>query len=146
MLCLLDLKRSAYGGYYSGYTTTRPGATTPRTTTTSRIRPTRATTTTTPSTTRSYPKYVYYYNPYKRVYWGRYDLEAKGYSLLEEKDRKEKLADIPESAFPKPGPMPADPESTDGSKIPAPPQPPPLQQGRPVTSGRFISLSRNSSA
>jgi hypothetical protein len=71
---------------------------------------------------------VYYYNPYKRVYWGRYDLESKGYSLLEEKDRKEKLADIEESAFPKPGPMPPDPESTDGSKIPAPPAPPAAAQ------------------
>jgi len=72
----------------------------------------------------STPNYVYYYNPYSGNYWGRYDLQAKGYSLLEEKDRKAKLADIPESAFPKPGNMPADPESTDGSKIPAPPAPP----------------------
>ena len=76
----------------------------------------------------SYPKYVYYYNPYKRAYWGRYDLEAKGYSLLAEKDRKEKLADIPESAFPKPGAMPADPDSTDGSTIPVPPTPPAAPQ------------------
>jgi hypothetical protein len=71
-----------------------------------------------------YPRYVYYYNPYRKVYWGRYDLDAQGYSLLEEKDRKEKLADIPDSAFPKPGPMPADPDSTDGSTIPKPPAPP----------------------
>lgn len=71
-----------------------------------------------------YPRYVYYYNPYRRTYWGRYDLDAQGYSLLAEKDRKEKLADIPESAFPKPGTMPADPDSTDGSTIPVPPKPP----------------------
>jgi len=71
-----------------------------------------------------YPRYVYYYNPYRKVYWGRYDLDAQGYSLLEEQDRRERLADIPDSAFPKPGPMPADPDSTDGSTIPAPPKPP----------------------
>jgi hypothetical protein len=76
----------------------------------------------------STPNYVYYYNPYQRSYWGRYDLQAKGYSLLEPKDRKEKLADIPESAFPKPGAMPADPESTDGSTIPTPPTPPAAPQ------------------
>lgn len=71
-----------------------------------------------------YPRYVYYYNPYRRVYWGRYDLDQKGYSLLQEKDRKGTLAEIPESAFPKPGAMPADPDSTDGSTIPVPPKPP----------------------
>ncbi len=25
-----------------------------------------------------YPRYVYYYNPYRKVYWGRYDLDAQG--------------------------------------------------------------------
>lgn len=76
----------------------------------------------------STPRYVYYYNPYQRRYWGRYDLEAKGYSLLEPQDRREKLAEIPETAFPKPGAMPADPDSTDGSKIPVPPAPPAAAQ------------------
>ena len=28
----------------------------------------------------SQPRYVYYYNPVSRHYWGRYDLEEKGYS------------------------------------------------------------------
>jgi hypothetical protein len=70
------------------------------------------------------PRYVYYYNPYSRSYWGRYDLDAQGYSMLAEKDRKGTLNDIPETAFPKPGEMPADPESTDGSRIPKPPAPP----------------------
>src|SRR5262245_15508643 len=37
------------------------------------------------------PNYVYYYNPYSNQYWGRYDLEQKGYSLLAEKDRKKSL-------------------------------------------------------
>jgi hypothetical protein len=72
----------------------------------------------------STPRYVYYYNPYRRTYWGRYDLEEKGYSMLAEKDRRERLAEIPESAFPKPGEMPAEPDSTDGSKLLPPPAPP----------------------
>jgi len=61
--------------------------------------------------------YVYYYNPVARTYWGRYDLEQKGYSMLAEKDRKAKLADIPESAFPKPGKMPPIPGSKDKTPI-----------------------------
>lgn len=65
----------------------------------------------------SSPRYVYYYNPVVRVYWGRYDLKEKGYSLLAEKDRKEDLKAIPENAFPKPGEMPPIPESEDGEKM-----------------------------
>jgi hypothetical protein len=63
------------------------------------------------------PRYVYYYNPVRKVYWGRYDVKQKGYSLLAEKDRKEKLDDIPEKAFPKPGKMPMIPESEDNVRI-----------------------------
>lgn len=63
------------------------------------------------------PNYVYYYNPVRKVYWGRYDVKAKGYSLLAEKDRKADLKDIPESAFPEAGEMPPIPESTDGEKM-----------------------------
>ncbi|MDA7979098.1 MAG: hypothetical protein MPJ50_10065 [Pirellulales bacterium] len=70
----------------------------------------------------SRPRYVYYYNPVRRRYWGRYDIEAKGYSLLAEKDQAEKLSDISEDAFPTPGDMPAIPESTDeGAQIDVPP-------------------------
>ena len=69
----------------------------------------------------STPRYVYYYNPYRRVYWGRYDLESKGYSLLAEKDRNGDLKQIPETAFPKPGAMPAVPESDGSDQIDAPP-------------------------
>lgn len=68
----------------------------------------------------SQPQYVYYYNPHRHVYWGRLDLNGKDgnvYSILEEKDRKEKLSDIPESAFPKPAKMPAIPDSTDNVSI-----------------------------
>ena len=35
-------------------------------------------------------RYVYYYNPVRRVYWGRYDLEKQGYSMLEEMGEKQK--------------------------------------------------------
>jgi hypothetical protein len=73
----------------------------------------------------SQPRYVYYYNPVSRQYWGRFEFGAdgkpKGYSLLAAKDRKEKLTDIPESAFPAPAAMPAIPESGDGEKMSPPP-------------------------
>jgi hypothetical protein len=78
----------------------------------------------------SQPRYVYYYNPVSHQYWGRFEFgtdgKAKGYSLLAEKDRKEKLADIPESAFPKPGAMPAIPGSSDNEKMDPPPTDLPL--------------------
>jgi hypothetical protein len=79
----------------------------------------------------SQPRYVYYYNPVSHQYWGRFEFgedgKPKGYSLLAEKDRKEKLADIPESAFPKPAAMPAIPGATDGEKMEAPPSDLPLK-------------------
>jgi hypothetical protein len=69
-------------------------------------------------------RYVYYYNPVRRVYWGRYDLEKQGYSMLEEKDRKAELKDIPESAFPAPGKMPNIPEAKDAVAMSKPPEVP----------------------
>ncbi|MEZ6124166.1 MAG: hypothetical protein R3C49_13460 [Planctomycetaceae bacterium] len=66
----------------------------------------------------SQPRYVYYYNPHARQYWGRFDLEGKDgaqYSLLKPEDRKENLKDIPESAFPPPAQMPVIPEATDAT-------------------------------
>jgi hypothetical protein len=75
----------------------------------------------------SRPRYVYYYNPVRRVYWGRYDLEKQGYSMLEEKDRKENLKDIPETAFPEPGKMPNIPEVADNVAMDKPPQVPSAQ-------------------
>jgi hypothetical protein len=73
-----------------------------------------------------YPRtrYVYYYNPYRRVFWGRYDVEARGYSHLAEEDQRGSLSEIPESAFPQPGAMPAIPESQDGATLEPPPAPP----------------------
>ncbi len=79
----------------------------------------------------SRPRYVYYYNPYKRTYWGRFDLQGKPgaqYSLLEEKDRKGSLKDIPEEAFPKPGQMPLVPESEGDERIEVPPAPPKTEE------------------
>jgi hypothetical protein len=66
-------------------------------------------------------QYLFYYNPYDKTYWGRYDLEAKGYSLLARKDQGERLARIPESAFPKPGEMPPIPGAQDDTKVARPP-------------------------
>lgn len=65
----------------------------------------------------SRPQYVYYYNPVKQVYWGRYDVEKKGYSLLKPEDRKKNLEDIPEKAFPEPGKMPPVPEAEDDATV-----------------------------
>jgi len=72
----------------------------------------------------SQPRYCYYYNPSSQSYWGRYDLEAKGYSMLEEKDRKKNLKEIPEEAFPKPAEMPTIPGAKDDLKLEVPPAPP----------------------
>lgn len=75
----------------------------------------------------SQPRYVYYYNPYTRAYWGRFDLQGKEgaqYSLLADKDRKGKLSEIPESAFPEPGQMPKVPETRGDERIEVPPAPP----------------------
>lgn len=68
----------------------------------------------------SQPSYVYYYNPYRNVYWGRFDVNKKAYSLLAEKDRSGQLKDIPEKAFPEPGPMPSIPDAKDGETVAEP--------------------------
>jgi hypothetical protein len=72
----------------------------------------------------SYPDYQYYYNPYKKQYWGRCPInygDKPVYSMLAEKDRGPDLAKIPQAAFPPPGPVPPIPESTDGAKLDLPP-------------------------
>ena len=68
----------------------------------------------------SQPRYVYYYDTLKRSYWGRLDLEGgpgKRFSLLDEADRKDKLRDLAESAFPEPASMPSIPGAEDGEPI-----------------------------
>lgn len=62
------------------------------------------------------PQHYYYYNPVKKAYWGRCPVEQAGkpqYSLLAEQDRKGNIDQIPENAFPAPGPMPAVPGAED---------------------------------
>ena len=63
------------------------------------------------------PNYVYYYNPHRKVFWGRYDLEQEGYSMLAKDDQDGELKNIDESSFPPPGKMPDIPDSKDGIKI-----------------------------
>ena len=88
----------------------------------------------------SRPRYVYYYNPHSRHYWGRFDLEGTNgeqYSILAEEDRKGTLAEIPESAFPAPAAMPVIPEAEDGEQV-APPEGVPGQdvpEGEPAAEG-----------
>ncbi len=72
----------------------------------------------------SKPQYLYFYNPYKRQYWGRCPVGAQGegkYSMLAEKDRKGSLSEIPESAFPAPSAVPAAPETEDKIPLDLPP-------------------------
>lgn len=71
-----------------------------------------------------YPKHCYFYNPVRRVYWGRCAVGQLGtghYSLLAEADRKGDLDEIPESAFPAPGPMPIVPGAEDDLRLDPPP-------------------------
>jgi hypothetical protein len=66
-------------------------------------------------------KKMYLYNPDKKRYWGYYDFESKGYSLLPEKDRLEDLNKIPEKAFPNPiGEMPEIPGESGIKFVPPP--------------------------
>jgi hypothetical protein len=71
------------------------------------------------------PKYIYFYNPYKKVYWGRCPSHwAPGrptYSQLRERDRKGRLQDIPEKAFPPMKKMPPVPDSDDNKEMEPPP-------------------------
>ncbi len=88
----------------------------------------------------SRPRYVYYYNPHQRRYWGRFDLEGQDgahYSILAEKDRKEKLSDIPEESFPAPAAMPVIPDSEDGEQIALPEGVPgqDIPEGEPAAEG-----------
>ena len=68
-------------------------------------------------------KHLYFYNPYKKQYWGRCPIESAkpSYSLLKEADRRANLAEIPESAFPPPGDLPPIPGAEDGAILDLPP-------------------------
>jgi hypothetical protein len=72
----------------------------------------------------SKPKYAYFYNPYKKQFWGRCPANSGGkgsYSMLAPKDRKPRIEDVEEDAFPKPKEVPDVPESEDGVKMDLPP-------------------------
>ena len=72
----------------------------------------------------SQPNYLYFYNPYKKQYWGRCPSTMNGhaqYSLLAEKDRRGSISEIPENAFPPPAAMPPVPDSTDNTPLDLPP-------------------------
>ncbi len=73
----------------------------------------------------SQPRYIYYYNPTTQVYWGRYEIGSKGdkrYSMLDQKDRKKDLKEIPESAFPEAAAMPKIPGASDAVGMEPPPE------------------------
>ena len=70
------------------------------------------------------PDHYYYYNPYKKQYWGRCPVNHGGqplYSHLPVEFMKPTLAEIPEDAFPAFGALPPIPESTDGPLLDLPP-------------------------
>jgi hypothetical protein len=79
------------------------------------------------------PQYLYYYNPYTQVFWGRSSIDPEknpGYSLLPESERKGRIEDIAESAFPELTKVPVVPESTDGTPLELPPAGPPAGLGK----------------
>jgi hypothetical protein len=81
------------------------------------------------------PDFLYYFNPERQLFWGRMPVGSGGraeprYSVLAEKDRRAAIDEIPESAFPEPGPMPLIPGSTD--HVPMEPPPPGLP-GQPAS-------------
>jgi hypothetical protein len=83
-----------------------------------------------------YDQHLYFYNPYRKVYWGRCPIQTQGkgvYSKLAEKDQKATLQEIPQTAFPQPGELPEVPESKDGTKIDLPPDD--LPKDEPPTAG-----------
>src|SRR5205823_3242559 len=73
-------------------------------------------------------------------YWGRYDCVAGGYSKLEEPEQREKISDIKENAFPKPGNMPAIPESEDNVSIDRPPNGPPPDESEELNKEKVAEM------
>jgi hypothetical protein len=75
----------------------------------------------------SHPDRCYFYNPYKKTYWGYCEAAYSGgdpdqtYSHLPAEYQKGSLSEIPESAFPPLGKLPAIPESKDGARLDLPP-------------------------
>ena len=88
-------------------------------------------------------RHYYFYNPYKKVYWGRCPSQYDGYSpqqysLLPDSYRKPSLTNIPENAFPPPRAAPVIPEATDRAQLDLPPDDTPPNgppQGAPGVPG-----------
>jgi hypothetical protein len=73
---------------------------------------------------RDYSNYTYFYNPSTQQYWGRFDQQAKGFSVLPEGDRKGAIADLPQDKFPTPVAQIGLPGSQVKEQIVTPPAPP----------------------
>jgi hypothetical protein len=83
-------------------------------------------------------KHYYYYNPYKKTYWGRCDSYCDGqayYSRLPDEYQRPTLAEIPDGAFPANGPLPSIPESSDGGHLDLPPDDAPPGPVAPQSGG-----------
>lgn len=81
-----------------------------------------------------YRNHVYFYNPYKKTYWGRCPVnygDKPVYSMLAEKDRRATIEEIDEAAFPTPGKLPPLPDSDDGATLELPPDDVPGDKGLP---------------
>ncbi len=81
------------------------------------------------------PKHLYFYNPYKKQYWGRCPVDYGDkpvYSLLKPEHRKPTIKEVPEDAFPPPGDLPPLPDSTDGAVLELPPDDLPLSADTPA--------------
>ncbi len=73
----------------------------------------------------SRPLHHFFFNPYKKLYWGRCPAKRDDgvgrYSLLPVEARKGSLKDIKEADFPELGDVPPIPESEDGEPMDLPP-------------------------
>ena len=68
------------------------------------------------------PQHVYFFNPYKKKFWGRCHINHGGqYSILAAVDRRADVNEIPEGAFTDPGDPPPLPEAEDGILLDLPP-------------------------
>lgn len=82
------------------------------------------------------PRYVYYFNPYTKKFWARFDAKApqgKQFSVLKEEARKPTLEEIAEKEFPEPAAAPKLPEGLDDTPVDPPADlPVPLNPGAPT--------------
>ena len=88
---------------------------------------------------QAHPQFNYFYNPYNIQFWGRCPVATEGkpsYSLLAAEDRSGDINKIAESAFPKAGPMPPIPESTDGATMDLPPDDLPTNDALPASDAK----------